>query len=113
MRRFVAPALAVLIVNAAYLAAFSSASIFYETNVLLHLALGLALCVVAIRAARRYPRECGAFLAAAAPAVYLVFAGNTADHRWVLWLHITLSILAIALIALYLTRSRDRQGAVL
>ena len=99
MRRYVAPGLALLVVNAGYLAAFSSATIFYEANVLLHLALGLALCIPAARLARRYPRESGAFLAAAVPAVYLVVAGNTLDHRWVLWLHIALSILAVGFIA--------------
>ncbi|HKE26615.1 MAG TPA: tetratricopeptide repeat protein [Bryobacteraceae bacterium] len=98
MRRWVAVALAVLIVNAAYLAAFSSATVFYETNVLLHLVLGAALCIVAVRAARTYPRQSGAFLAAAAPAIYLVFAGNTLDHRWILWLHVALAVLAIVLI---------------
>ena len=115
MRRLAAPGLALLVVNAGYLAAFSSASIFYEANVLLHLALGLALCVPAFRLARRYPRESGAFLAAAAPAVYLVFAGNTLDHRWILWLHIALSILAVVIIAAgVLPRlSRERRRAVL
>ena len=110
MRRWVLPGLGLLIVNAGYLAAFSSASIFYEANVLLHLVLGVTLCVVAVRVARRYPRECGAFLAGAAPAVYLVFAGNTADHRWVLWLHIALSVLAVVLVALTVLPSARPAG---
>ena len=41
-----------LAVNAAYLAAFAHATIFYEANVLLHLALGLALALVAARYVR-------------------------------------------------------------
>jgi tetratricopeptide (TPR) repeat protein len=98
MKRYVPYALAILIVNSAYLAAFAQASIFYEANVLLHLALGLALAALAIRLAPRYPRECGAFVAAAIPAVYLAFAGNTLQHRWALWLHIALSLAAVALI---------------
>ncbi len=91
--------LALLIVNAAYLAAFAQASLFYEANVLLHLGLGLALAVAAVRYAPRYPRECGAFLFCALPAVYLAARGNTLQHRWALWLHIALAVAAVALIA--------------
>ena len=43
-------------VNGAYLATFAHASIFYEANVVLHLALGLALAFVAVRYAREYPK---------------------------------------------------------
>ena len=69
--------LELLIVNGAYLAAFAHASIFYEANVLLHLGLGLVLAAVAVRWVRQYPRECGAFLCCAIPAVYLAIGGNT------------------------------------
>jgi tetratricopeptide (TPR) repeat protein len=98
MKRYVPHALGFLIVNSAYLAAFAQASIFYEANVLLHLGVGLLLAGFAIRWAPRYPRECGAFVAAAIPAVYLATAGNTSQHRWVLYLHISLALTAIALI---------------
>ena len=56
------------------------------------------LAALAIRWAPRYPRECGAFVAAAIPAVYLAVAGNTLQHRWALWLHIALALAAVALI---------------
>jgi len=92
-------ALALLTVNGAYLMAFSSASIFYEANVLLHLGLGLILAGAAVRWAPRYPRECGAFLCCAIPALFLAIRGNTVPHRWALWLHVALAILAVALIA--------------
>ncbi len=98
MKRYAPYALGILLVNSAYLAAFAHASIFYEANVLLHLGLGLALAVLAIRWAPRYPRECGAFVAAAIPAIYLAVAGNTLQHRWALWLHIALALAAVALI---------------
>jgi tetratricopeptide (TPR) repeat protein len=98
MKRYVPYALGFLIVNSAYLVSFAQASIFYEANVLLHLGLGLVLAALAIRWAPRYPRECGAFVAAALPAVYLAFAGNTLQHRWALWLHIALALTAVALI---------------
>ncbi|MBZ5580810.1 MAG: tetratricopeptide repeat protein [Acidobacteriia bacterium] len=88
----------VLIVNSAYIWAFPQASILYMGNVVLHLALGLALMALAVRLVRRYPRESGAFLLAGLPALYLVIRGNTLDHRWVLWLHIVLALIAAALI---------------
>jgi tetratricopeptide (TPR) repeat protein len=104
--------LALLIVNSAYLAAFAHASIFYEANVLLHLGVGLALAVAAIRWARRYPQQCGAFLLSAIPAIYIVIHGNTFQHRWILWLHIVLALTALALIGLRLFKPRpaDAKG---
>jgi Flp pilus assembly protein TadD len=97
MRRVVIPALILLTANGAYLAAFRQATLFYEANVLLHLGLGIALSVAALCLARRYPGECGAFLAAAVPAGYLIFRGNTLDHSQVLWLHIGLAAGALVL----------------
>src|SRR5437870_2783218 len=105
--RVIGGALAVLGINGAYIAAFPQASVFYMANVLLHLGLGLGLMVAAVFAARRYPRESGAFLAAGLPALYLAIRGNTLDHRAVLWLHVVLSIVAVALVA-----ARSRRVAV-
>ena len=65
----------------------------------------MALSVAALRLLRRYPRECGAFLAAAVPAVYLIVRGNTLDHRQVLWLHIGLAAGAVVLIGWRILRS--------
>jgi Flp pilus assembly protein TadD len=90
--------LALLVLNAAYLAAFADASIFYEANVLLHLGLGLALALAALAYARRYPQECGAFVASAVVALYLVFRGNLVEHSWALWTHIVLALAALILI---------------
>ncbi len=98
MRRVAAWALILLAVNGAYLAAFAHATIFYEANVLLHLALGLAVALLAARYVREYPVECSVFLAAAVAALYLVFKGNTYDQRLVLRLHILLAEIALALI---------------
>ncbi len=106
--RLAAFSLFVLLLNSAYIFAFTQATIFYEFNVLLHLALGLILAAVALRYARRYPTQCGAFLIAAVPALYLVFRGNTFQHRFVLWLHILLALTAVALIGLRAMRSSFR-----
>src|ERR1019366_4780659 len=97
-KRIAGIALGVLLVNSAYIAAFPEASIFYMGNVLLHLGLGLGLMVLALWWARRHPVECGAFLLAGLPALYLAVRGNTIDHRWALWSHILLAMLALALI---------------
>jgi tetratricopeptide (TPR) repeat protein len=91
-------ALAFLVLNAAYLAAFADASIFYEANVVLHLGLGLVLAIGALAYARRYPHEAGAFVASAAVALYLAFRGNLVEHRWALWVHIVLALAALVLI---------------
>src|SRR6266705_534584 len=103
--RVIGGALAVLGINGAFIAAFPQASVFYMANVLLHLVLGLGLMVAAVFAARRYPRESGAFLLAGLPALYLAVRGNTLDHRWALWLHVLLAIAAILLIGITLWRS--------
>jgi tetratricopeptide (TPR) repeat protein len=104
-KRVAGIALLILIVNSAYLAAFAQPSIFYMGNVLLHLALGLALMVLALLWVRRYPWECGAFLLAGLPALYLAVRGNTMDHRWALWSHIVLAVVAVSLIGLRFFRA--------
>jgi tetratricopeptide (TPR) repeat protein len=106
MRRAALWSLILLVLNAAYLAAFAHATIFYEANVVLHLTLGWALAFVAVRYVRQYPIDSGIFLAAAFVAFYLVIRGNTYDHRGALWLHIALAELALALIGWRLIRSR-------
>ena len=97
--RAVIAGLALLIVNSGYLVAFPRASVFYMANVLLHLAVGLSLMIVAAVLVRRHPRPAGAFLLAGLPALYLVFYGNTRDNRFVLWLHIALAVASLPLIA--------------
>ncbi len=78
----------VLIVNAGYLVAFTSATLFYMANVLLHLGLGLALTPALSHLWRRARIAAFLFAFSAAMGLYLVVAGNTAGNRWVLWMHI-------------------------
>jgi len=106
IRRLLPPAIAVLIVNSAYLAALPGATVFYMANAVLHLGLGLALMAAAAILVRRYPRECGAFLAAGIPALYLAVRGNTLDHRAILWLHIVLALFAVMAILIRAPRNR-------
>src|SRR5690348_2276065 len=98
MRRSLTLLLGFLILNGAYLAAFPTPTVFYMANVLLHLGVGIVLMAAAVVLARRYPRECGAFLLAGVPALYLAVGGNTLQHRWILMLHIALSLAAVVLI---------------
>jgi tetratricopeptide (TPR) repeat protein len=97
-RRLLLTGLMLLTAGGGYLAAFPQATIFYEANVVLHLALGVLLAIAAVPLARRYPLESGFFWAAAAPAIYLVVRGNTLDHRAALWMHIALAAAAVAII---------------
>src|SRR5690242_16416177 len=105
MVKFAVYGLGFLVLNGAYLAAFPQASVLYMGNVLLHLALGLALMVAAIAMLRRWPVESGVFLLSGIPALLLVLRGNTMPHRWALWTHIGLAILAVAVVALRLIRT--------
>jgi len=101
-KRITAIAFLALIINSAYIAAFAHPSIFYMANVLLHLGLGLALMIVAAFYARRHPVPCVAFLLSGLPAIFLAVRGNTMDHRWALWSHILLTVVAVIIIGLRL-----------
>jgi tetratricopeptide (TPR) repeat protein len=112
MRRAAFLALILLAVNGAYLAAFAHATIFYEANVVLHLALGWALAFVAVRYLQHYRIASGMFRAAAFAAFYLMIRGNTYDQRWVLWLHILLAETALALLGWRLIQGRYRSVGI-
>jgi Flp pilus assembly protein TadD len=85
------------LLNAAYVAALPSASIFYIANVLLHLVLGTAVVVwLGIRwwrSARFVPLGL-----AAALGVWLIFAGATTPHQWALVAHIALAVAGFAIL---------------
>ena len=101
-------ALAALIVNSAYLAAFASASGFYYTNVAAHVVLGVAaLVVIVLRTARwRHwswaARLAGAGLAAAClSGLWLAYVGGSRAQQAVVNLHGALAIAAAVLLALW------------
>ncbi len=93
-------ALAILIVNSAYLVAFPQPSIFYMANVVLHLLLGIGLMVAALVLLRRFGWPGAILLVAGLPAIYLAIRGNTLDRRTILWLHIALAVIAVIAIGL-------------
>ncbi len=101
--RWVAILFLVLLVNTAYIAANASATIFYMSNVLLHVFLGLGLVVGYVVLLGRHPelrRTAFALLPAAALGLYLTVRGATFDQRGMLLIHIGLSLVGVALIGI-------------
>src|SRR5438876_6969848 len=85
----------VLLVNTAYVAAFATPSIFYMTNVLIHLGLGLALAIGLFFLLRNdavlrngIGAAAGLFGVALLLGLFLAKAGNIVENRWALWAHI-------------------------
>src|SRR6185295_5504414 len=87
-----------LVLNGAYLAARADATLFYFTNVALHLVLGLGLALAALRPlSRRFggmpaPLRAGLVLLALGGACGLVLmaTGATRPYRWIVWTHVVL-----------------------
>src|SRR5277367_2325834 len=100
-----------LLVNTAYIAGFPSPTVFYMGNVLVHLALGLALTIPAILLVRRIP-ALGAFLFAAATGIYLAIRGNTNGQRLILWLHILLGAVAVVVLIPFVRRLSPRSQRI-
>jgi len=101
---------ALLVIQSAYLAISNSPSIFYVGNVFAHVLGGLVLTpvfiIAAVRGIRAARRESGAaafwgnvamfaFGAAIIAALALIVVHNTRPHRWILYVHISLAVLAV------------------
>jgi tetratricopeptide (TPR) repeat protein len=93
--RYAGILLVLLLINTAYIAAFASPTVFYMGNVVLHLALGVALAIMLPWFIRRMPVAGSLFLIAALAGVFLAVRGNTTPHRWVLEGHIAVAGLAL------------------
>ncbi len=89
--------LLVTVLNAAYVGAAPSPTVFYIANVLLHLALGAASVVWLVFTYHRSPKVVPLAIAGVLGA-YLIFAGATTDHRAVLIAHIALAVVGLALL---------------
>src|SRR5947207_15129718 len=109
---------AVLLVNSAYLAAFAEPSLFYFANVVLHIALGIALSIAAGRylLVRRPPLSsvnwsAAALLGVAALAgIVLVISGATRPYRWILYTHIGSALAGSLLVAVGVFASARRSA---
>src|SRR5580704_8373087 len=100
--------IALLLLNAAYVAALPSATIFYVANVLLHVVLGIAGVAVLGWQWRRSPNITPLVLAAFLGG-FLLAKGATTDNRYALWAHV---VLAVAGLAILLTPGRWRAWLV-
>jgi tetratricopeptide (TPR) repeat protein len=108
----------VLLVNTAYVAAFSTPSIFYMSNVLAHLVLGLVLSVALVFLLKKDPAlrtgaltAIGLFGVALLLGLFLVKAGNITENRWAFWAHIGSAGLGLlALIPFVRRRAEESAG---
>src|SRR5580698_4916669 len=108
LSKWIAIAFLVLLLNTAYIAAFASATVLYMSNVLLHLALGVALSMamtflIARNAVLRRSIKTALifFLFSFLAAIYLVAAGNIREHRWALWTHIATALFGVVALIPY------------
>lgn len=114
-------AVALLAVNAGYLYAFETPSLFYVVNVFLHLGLGLALGVLLFLYLRRSWRElslegklaAGLLTLSFLTGVYLIYTGTSRPHLSALNLHILLSCAAVGLLVIHLAIRRQAWGLAL
>ncbi len=105
----------VLLVNTGYVAAFSSPTVFYMTNVLGHVVLGAVLAVAVLFVLRRSKLLSGATVAvgflllAFLFGAILTYAGNVRDNASILWSHIDAAVLGVAALIPFV-RKRASQG---
>lgn len=99
--------LILLLLNSAYVAAFKSPTVFYMTNVLLHIALGLILLPYAAALAWKHRAalpQAILYAIAAAIGIYLMVHGNLRQDRPVLLAHIVVAGASIAFFLPWLFR---------
>jgi Flp pilus assembly protein TadD len=117
LARWAGVAFLVLLVNSLYLAAFASPTIFYMTNVLLHIGLGVAgtLLLAGLLVKSKEWRDglkwaLPALAVMVALGLFLTYAGAVRANRWALWSHVAAGGLSVALIAPWLFRQARTLG---
>jgi tetratricopeptide (TPR) repeat protein len=105
MKKIIVFVFLLLLVNAAYVAAFPSPTIFYEGNVLLHLVLGLiaAIGLVWIFKPQTWV-PAGFFLGSLVFGLWLARFGATRPNQWALVLHFGMAVLGTLTLLPYLYR---------
>jgi Tfp pilus assembly protein PilF len=99
-RPWLAAAIALLLLNTAYLASSAAPTFFYFTNVVLHIGLGAVLSVVLVRNYVSRKVRLGWFLTGAAlvlaagalTGAVITVVGAYGGHRWLLPVHIALTL---------------------
>lgn len=101
--KLLAAAFFVFLASTAYLAAYDTPSLFYMSNVLVHVFGGVALAAIGawlfVRRAelRRWWPPAVLLAIGLALGLYLVRVGNLREHRAILYAHIAVSVLAVLL----------------
>jgi tetratricopeptide (TPR) repeat protein len=108
LQKWLAILFLILLVNTAYIAAFSSATVFYMANVLLHLVLGVVLSLAVVFTINRRrdliagaPVALGFFLLALIFGAVLAWKGNVYANLWLLWSHIAAAGLGVVALIPY------------
>jgi tetratricopeptide (TPR) repeat protein len=89
--------IALLLLNAAYVAALPSATIFYVVNVLLHIVLGLTAVVVLCWQTRRGAKV-AVLVVTAVLGGFLIIKGAVTQNRYALWAHVALGVAGLAVL---------------
>src|ERR1044071_5531402 len=117
IQRWIAILFLVLLVNTAYISAFSTATVFYMTNVLLHLVLGVALGAAFLWTWRRWdalksgaPTAMGFFLLALLSGAILATLGNVRANAWILWAHIVVGAGGVAALIPFVWKKAASDG---
>jgi tetratricopeptide (TPR) repeat protein len=90
-----------LLLNTAYVAAFAQPTIFYMGQVVLHLVLGVVFAVLALWLYRKQAGfvRTNLLRLSLLTGLAIVVLGNTFSNRWLLWTHVAVSVLFVALVA--------------
>lgn len=115
IKRLFVIALGLLVLNSGYLYSLESPTLFYVSNIFVHLGLGLALIALLVLFWRRYGSTlhwdgqlaCIVLAVAAASGVYLFYTGATRPYYWVLATHIAVSTAGVILMVLHLAFRRE------
>jgi len=106
LARWTAAGFLLLLLNTVYIWAFASPTVLYMGNVLLHVALGLAVAAGFFAFWRRAPRlALAAGGIALALGLFLTAFGATTPHRWALWAHILTAALAVGALAPFIRQN--------
>ncbi|MEQ1945935.1 MAG: tetratricopeptide repeat protein [Bryobacteraceae bacterium] len=106
----------ILLVNAGYIWAFASPTVFYMGNVLIHLCLGTVLFLAFIglfamdSTLRRGTKVAALFFTVAFGfGAYLAYAGLSLDRHWALWAHIAAALLGVGAVGMWVARTSRMQ----
>jgi tetratricopeptide (TPR) repeat protein len=117
LQKWIAIFFLVLLANTAWVTAFSSATVFYMTNVLFHLVLGVVLSLTVLFTIHKRkdliagaPVALGFFLLALIFGLVLAWKGNVYANLWLLWSHIAAAGLGVLALIPYVWKKAAAGG---